>query len=166
MLDDAFRVGEYIQSGSYKGVVESFSLRSVKLRHQRGPLFTIPFGMLGAVQNMSRDWVIVKDQIGITYDSDVDKAKKLIKQIGQSQRDDGLLASLAKLCAEMQVDTIAEWIENESMARAALELASRAWVMESGEITLQGEAKALLGDERVRAAYLGGEPCILVNYEQ
>ncbi len=82
MLDDAFRVGEYIQSGSYKGTVESFSLRSVKLRHQRGPLFTIPFGVLGAVQNMSRDWVIVKDTIGITYDSDVDKAKKLIKQIG------------------------------------------------------------------------------------
>jgi small-conductance mechanosensitive channel len=82
MLDDAFRVGEYIQSGNYKGVVESFSLRSVKLRHQRGPLFTIPFGSLGAVQNMSRDWVMVKDQIGITYDSDVDKAKKIIKQIG------------------------------------------------------------------------------------
>lgn len=88
MLDDAFRVGEYIQSGSYKGVVESFSLRSVKLRHQRGPLFTIPFGVLGAVQNMSRDWVIVKDQIGITYDSDVDKAKKIIKQIGQELAKD------------------------------------------------------------------------------
>ena len=27
MLDDAFRVGEYIQSGTYKGTVESFSLR-------------------------------------------------------------------------------------------------------------------------------------------
>ena len=92
MLDDAFRVGEYIQSGSYKGVVESFSLRSVKLRHQRGPLFTIPFGMLGAVQNMSRDWVIVKDQIGITYDSDVDKAKKLIKQIGLELAKDPDLA--------------------------------------------------------------------------
>ena len=82
MLDDAFRVGEYIQSGNYKGTVESFSLRSIKLRHQRGPLFTVPFGALGAVQNMSRDWVIVKEIIGITYDSDIDKAKKLIKQIG------------------------------------------------------------------------------------
>src|SRR5262249_33886044 len=47
LLDDAFRVGEYIQSGSYKGTVESFSLRSVKLRHQRGPIFTVPFGELG-----------------------------------------------------------------------------------------------------------------------
>ncbi len=83
MLDDAFRVGEYIQSGSYKGTVESFSLRSVKLRHHRGPLFTVPFGVLGAVQNMSRDWVIDKMSIGITYDSDIEKARKLIKQIGK-----------------------------------------------------------------------------------
>jgi small-conductance mechanosensitive channel len=83
LLDDAFRVGEYIQSGSYKGTVESFSLRSVKLRHHRGPLYTVPFGELGAVQNMSRDWVIDKMMVTITYDSDLAKAKKLIKQIGK-----------------------------------------------------------------------------------
>jgi small-conductance mechanosensitive channel len=83
LLDDAFRVGEYIQSGNYKGTVESFSLRSVKLRHHRGPLYTVPFGALGAVQNMSRDWVIDKLTVGVTYDSDLDTAKKLIKQIGK-----------------------------------------------------------------------------------
>jgi small-conductance mechanosensitive channel len=83
LLDDAFRVGEYIQSGSYKGTVESFSIRSIKLRHHRGPLYTVPFGELGAVQNMSRDWVIDKLSINVTYDTDLDKAKKLIKQIGK-----------------------------------------------------------------------------------
>ncbi len=88
MLDDAFRVGEYIQSGSYKGTVESFSLRSVRLRHQRGPIFTVPFGDLGAVQNMSRDWVIEKMMINVTYDSDIELAKKLIKKIGQELAED------------------------------------------------------------------------------
>jgi small-conductance mechanosensitive channel len=82
LLDDAFRVGEYIQSGNYKGTVESFSFRSVRLRHQRGALYTVPFGVLGAVQNQSRDWVIDKLTIGITYDSDIERARKLIKQIG------------------------------------------------------------------------------------
>jgi small-conductance mechanosensitive channel len=82
LLDDAFRVGEYIQSGNYKGTVESFSFRSVRLRHQRGALYTVPFGLLGAVQNQSRDWVIDKLTVGITYDSDIDRARKLIKQIG------------------------------------------------------------------------------------
>lgn len=33
LFDDAFRVGEYIIADKYKGTVESFSLRSVKLRH-------------------------------------------------------------------------------------------------------------------------------------
>ena len=88
LLDDAFRVGEYIQSGSYKGTVESFSLRSVKLRHQRGPIYTVPFGELGAVENMSRDWVIDKFMIGITYDSDLEKARKIIKAVGQELQAD------------------------------------------------------------------------------
>jgi len=82
LLDDAFRVGEYIQSGSYKGTVESFSLRSVKLRHHRGAVYIVPFSELGAVQNMSRDWVIEKMTITITYDSDIEKARKIIKKIG------------------------------------------------------------------------------------
>jgi branched-chain amino acid transport system ATP-binding protein len=43
----------------------------------------------------------------------------------------------------------------EQNARAALELAGRAYVMESGAIVLSGEAKALLSDPKVRAAYLG-----------
>jgi small-conductance mechanosensitive channel len=82
LLDDAFRVGEYIESGNYRGTVESFSLRSVKLRHHRGYLFTVPFGELGAVQNMSRDWVIDKFNITVGYDTDIDKARKLIKKVG------------------------------------------------------------------------------------
>jgi small-conductance mechanosensitive channel len=82
LLDDAFRIGEYIQSGSYKGTVESFSLRSVKLRHHRGPLYTIPFGSLGAVQNMSRDWVIDKLTVSVTYDTDLATVKKIVKRVG------------------------------------------------------------------------------------
>ena len=68
--------------GKAKGTVEGFSLRSVRLRHHRGPVYTVPFGQLGAVQNMSRDWVIDKLTVGVTYDCDLDKARKLIKQIG------------------------------------------------------------------------------------
>jgi small-conductance mechanosensitive channel len=88
ILDDAFRVGEYIQSGNYKGTVESIGLRSVKLRHHRGPIYVVPFGELRGVQNVSRDWVIHKFTIGITYDSDLEKARKLVKKIGQGLAED------------------------------------------------------------------------------
>ena len=92
LLDDAFRVGEYIISGSYKGTVESFSLRSIKLRHHRGYLYTVPFGSLGAVQNMSRDWVIDKLQLTVPYDTDLDLLKKIVKQIGKELAADPELA--------------------------------------------------------------------------
>ena len=43
----------------------------------------------------------------------------------------------------------------EQNASRALGLADRGYVMDSGEVTMSGEAKALLADPRVRAAYLG-----------
>ena len=48
----------------------------------------MPFGELGAIQNMSRDWVIEKLKVGVTYDTDLDKVKKLIKQIGKELAQD------------------------------------------------------------------------------
>jgi branched-chain amino acid transport system ATP-binding protein len=43
----------------------------------------------------------------------------------------------------------------EQNASRALALADRGYVMESGEVTMDGDAKVLLADPRVRAAYLG-----------
>ncbi len=43
----------------------------------------------------------------------------------------------------------------EQNASRALQLANRGYVMDSGEVTMSGEAKSLLADPRVRAAYLG-----------
>ncbi|NKL95105.1 mechanosensitive ion channel family protein [Rhizobium leguminosarum] len=94
LLDDAFRVGEYIQAKSYKGTVEGFSLRSVRLRHHRGPVFTVPFGELGAVENMSRDWVIDKFRVNVSYDADIEKARKLAKKIGEELKSDPELGPL------------------------------------------------------------------------
>jgi branched-chain amino acid transport system ATP-binding protein len=43
----------------------------------------------------------------------------------------------------------------EQNARLALQAANRGYVMDSGLITLTGDAKELLNDPKVRAAYLG-----------
>jgi moderate conductance mechanosensitive channel len=110
LMDDAFRIGEYIQAGRYKGTVESFSIRSVRLRHHRGPVFTVPFNLLGAVENMSRDWVIDKIAIGITYDSDINLAKKLIKQVGLDLQKDPELGPLILEPLKMQgVDELGDY---------------------------------------------------------
>ncbi len=83
LLDDAFRRGEYIDIGSVKGSVEKISIRSMQLRHHKGPLNTVPFGEIQTLTNYSRDWVIMKLPFRVTYDTDVEKVRKLIKKLGQ-----------------------------------------------------------------------------------
>ncbi|MGQ0793239.1 MAG: ABC transporter ATP-binding protein [Deltaproteobacteria bacterium] len=43
----------------------------------------------------------------------------------------------------------------EQNAKAALQMADYAYVLESGQIALEGDANTLLGDERVKDCYLG-----------
>jgi len=76
------------ESGSIRGTVEGFSLRSIKLRHHRGALHTIPFGSLEKITNYSRDWVIDKITVSVTYDTDLDRVKSIIKEIGKELQGD------------------------------------------------------------------------------
>ncbi|MEU8124797.1 ABC transporter ATP-binding protein [Spirillospora sp. NPDC049024] len=48
----------------------------------------------------------------------------------------------------------------EQNAHQTLRLADRAYVLETGRIVLEGPASALARDDRVKAAYLGGDPVI------
>ncbi len=81
LIDDAFRVGDYIDTGSAKGLVEQISLRAVRLRHHRGMVQTVPFGKIGTVVNFSRDYIIMKLDFRVKYDTDVDKVRKIVKRI-------------------------------------------------------------------------------------
>ena len=88
LVEDAFRKGEYIETASGKGVVESIMLRSVRLRHHLGPVFTIPFSAMGTIQNHSRDWVTVKLKFEVSPDQDLEKVRKLIKKVGVQLLED------------------------------------------------------------------------------
>ena len=88
LIDDAFRKGEYIDIGTVTGTVEAISIRSMQLRHHNGPLHTIPFGEIRHLTNFSRDWVMMKLPLRVTYDTDVERLRKLIKRLGQDLLDD------------------------------------------------------------------------------
>ncbi len=88
LLDDAFRVGEYIQAGSVSGAVEAITLRNVMLRHHRGMLQIVPYSDLGAITNFMRGGIIVKFNLEFPYDADVDKIRKVIKKVGKAMLAD------------------------------------------------------------------------------
>lgn len=88
LLDDAFRVGEYVTAGSVSGTVESISLRNVMLRHHRGMLQIVPHSELGAITNFMRGGMVVKFNLDFPYDADIDKIRKIIKKVGIAMLDD------------------------------------------------------------------------------
>jgi len=88
LMEDAFRVGEYIDTGRLRGTVEGMSLRSVRLRHQNGQVHTIPFGQVQAVTNFSRDWSVIKFNLQLEPTADIETVRKVIKRVGQELLDD------------------------------------------------------------------------------
>jgi len=91
LFDDAFRKGEYIDIGAVKGTVEKISVRSFQLRHHLGPLHTIPFGEIQHLTNYSRDWVIMKLKLRVTYDTDVERVRKMVKNLGIELLEDPVI---------------------------------------------------------------------------
>ena len=86
LTDDAFRVGDYIETGGAMGTVEEISVRSLKLRHHLGFLYTIPFGSMKLVKNNTRDWAVMKLQYLVPFDTDIQQVKKIIKKINKEVR--------------------------------------------------------------------------------
>ncbi len=82
LIDDAFRLGEYIEVGDLMGTVESISVRSMRIRHHRGKVHTVPYGELKSLTNHSRDWVIMKLEFRVPFDTDLQLVKKLVKKVG------------------------------------------------------------------------------------
>ena len=88
LLDDAFRVGEYIQAGSIRGTVEAITLRNVMLRHHMGMLQVVPHSDLGAITNYMRGGIVIKFTLEFPYDTDIDKVRKIIKKVGVAMLED------------------------------------------------------------------------------
>lgn len=156
IADDAFRVGEYIDTGRLKGTVERITLRSVQLRHQSGLVHTIPFGQIASVTNSSREWATVKFNIRLDRDTDIEKARKIIKRVGLAMQEEAEFAPHLILPLKMQgvaeIDDTAiivrlkftskpdksSWLQREGLKRVYAALRDAGVIFASNAVTVRG----------------------------
>jgi len=93
LMDDAFRLGEYIEVGDAKGRVEKINLRSVFLRHHRGPINILPYGEIKRLRNTSRDWQVHVLEFRMPYETSMLQVKKIVKQVSDELSADEDYAS-------------------------------------------------------------------------
>ncbi len=115
LTDDAVRVGEFIDCEKGKGTVESFTLRSVRLRNPNGQIHTIPFGELGHVTNFSRDWAAVEFPLRFARDVDLDRLRAATQKVSA---DIMLVPEMReKLLEPLKMQGIAEVADNALVVR-------------------------------------------------
>lgn len=121
LVDDAFRTGEYVTVEGTMGTVEKISIRSMQLRHHKGPVHTIPYGEIPKITNYSRDWVIMKLRFTVPFDSDPVKIKKIFKKIGQELMEapefEGDFLQPFKSQGVLEIDEVGMVIRGKFMAK-------------------------------------------------
>jgi small-conductance mechanosensitive channel len=88
LLDDAFRVGEYIQAGGVTGTVEATTLRNAIIRHHLGALQIVSYSDMGTVNNYMRGGLVIKMKFDLPYDTNIEKVRKIVKKVGKKMLAD------------------------------------------------------------------------------
>ena len=84
LLEDQYGVGDIVDLGEASGVVEDVHLRVTRLRAVDGVVWYVRNGEVIRVGNMSQNWSRALLDIGVAYDSDVQRVKELIGEVARA----------------------------------------------------------------------------------
>ena len=92
LIEDTIAIGDWVVLDSgHAGTVESLTIRTLRLRDGKGFVHSVPFGQIKAVTNQSRQFAYAFFSVQFSYETDVDSALKLIREVGQSITEDPVL---------------------------------------------------------------------------
>ncbi|WP_180753280.1 mechanosensitive ion channel family protein [Anaerococcus sp. Marseille-P3625] len=83
IVDDTYRVGDWVKAGGVEGTVETLGMRHTKIRDYKGSLYTIPNSQITVVENMNSGPMKFECDIQLSYEVPIDKAKELIKEVSK-----------------------------------------------------------------------------------
>jgi len=85
LLENQYRVGDVVElNKEVSGTVEKFTLRSTTLRDLDGMQHTVPNGEILLATNMTMDYANVNLNIGVGYNTDIEKLEKIINDVGRA----------------------------------------------------------------------------------
>ena len=88
ILENQYRVGDVVCLDETCGVVEDISLRKASLRDLDGTVHHIPHGEVKRVSNLTKDYSRINLNIGIGYNSDLEKVIRVVNQVGKELAGD------------------------------------------------------------------------------
>ncbi len=94
LVEDTMAVGDVVRLGDHSGMVESMSIRSIRLRDLAGCVHTLPFSEVSTILNLTKDFSYYLMEVGIAYREDVDQVIDVLKDLGDDLQADGAYGPL------------------------------------------------------------------------
>ena len=88
IIENQYRVGDIIEVSGKNGVVERLTLRATTIRDLNGVLHHVPNGEVTYASNFSKDFSRININLGVSYESDIDKVEKVVNEVGVSMIED------------------------------------------------------------------------------
>lgn len=83
LFENLFLVGDYIETGSARGVVEAIDIRTTRLRDPDGQQHILRNGQLGDLINYSKEYTFAVVHVGVAYHSDLEKVYRVLREVGE-----------------------------------------------------------------------------------
>ena len=88
ILDDTFRVGDWIKTAGVEGTVETLGMRHTKIRDYDGSLHTIPNSQITNVQNLNSGPIKFECNIYLSYDVPFEEALDIVDSVSRGLKEE------------------------------------------------------------------------------
>lgn len=88
IVDDTFRVGDWIIAGGVEGTVETLGMRHTKIRDYDGSLHTIPNSQITNVQNLNSGPIKFECNIYLSYDVPFEEALDIVSSVSKRLKEE------------------------------------------------------------------------------
>ncbi len=89
LAENQYRVGDVVElNQTVSGVVERVTLRETVLRDLDGMVHHVPNGEIKVATNMTMEYANVNLDMGVGYDTDIEKLEKVINDVGKLLSED------------------------------------------------------------------------------
>jgi len=88
LLENSLAVGDVVSVAGSSGVVETISIRSIRLRDLQGNVHTIPYSSASTVTNMTKEYSHYLVEAGVAYRENYDEVAQIMRDVGEDLRAD------------------------------------------------------------------------------
>lgn len=118
LLEGQVRVGDIVTIDNFNGTVEKVTLKMIIIRNMKGHVHYIRNGMINVITNKTREFACPLFDIGVAYNSDVNKVMSVMKAVADDMRKDEKYKQL--ILSDMEILGLDKFQDSAIVIRATI----------------------------------------------